>query len=291
MAQAATYTGASAVLRAFWHKVTTVFGNWSEHKTTELSAALAYYSLFSIAPLLIIGIAVAGQLFGEAAARGEVVKQIRQYVGDDSAEAVQTMLANFRKNPTTPWAAIGGIAMLLYGGMNIFTQVRASLNRIWGAPTQTQTFWLSMIKDYLLAGAMLLVTCAFLLVLIGASTALPILRNYLGASSGRAWFWRGIDFAVSTFLLMQLFAFAYRFMSDCKVRYRDVWGGALITAILFTPGKMALGIYVGYSGMASGYGVAGSLVVFLVWVYYSSMIFFLGAEIVRLRIAGDGARR
>ena len=268
------------------HTLKTAGSYWVEDNASQMGAALAYYSLFSLAPLLIIAIAVAGLVYGEAAARGQVVARIGDFIGPDSAAVVQTMLEGFHHGPAEgPWAALIGLGSLWYGAISIFTQLRSSLNRVWRVPAPTQRVVVGVVKDYLIAFLMVLVSSAFVLALLTASAILPVLIRWSSTVVPDShWTFPLADFAVSSCLIALMFAATYRFMSDGHVRYHQVWGGAFVAAMLFTVGKMLIGYYLANTLLASAYGAAGSLVVFLVWVYYSAQIFFFGAEIIRVEL-------
>jgi membrane protein len=259
---------------------------WVEDDAAQMGAALAYYMLFSFAPLLIMAIAVAGLVYGEDAARGRIVDLIGDFIDADSAKAVQTMLENFRQPPTNIIPAVIGIASLVYGSLGVFRQLRESLHRMWRLTRpSSQGVIREMIKSYLLAFLMALLTIIFILLLLTSSTVLTLFLHWSGQQTTQeGWTWRGGEFLLSTLLVTVLFAFTFRFMSDGRVRYRHVWPGAAVGAVLFTAGKTLIGYYLGRVHLASAYGVAGSLVVFLTWVYYSSQIFFFGAEVVRVRL-------
>lgn len=261
---------------------------WIDDQAAQMGAALAYYTLFSLAPILIIAISVAGQVFGDAAAKGQVVDKIADFIGADSAAAVQNMLENFRHPPSGIWAAALGLGTLLFGALGLFTQLRNSLNRIWRFEPAGQRLLLALLKNYLVAFLMVLVTSFFVVVLLTASTWRTILTEWSVAKGieipGGDRTWLLGDFLISTVLLTLLFAFTYRFMSEGHIKYRHILGGAIVSAMLFAAGKMLIGWYLGYTRLASAYGAAGSLVVFLVWVYYSAQIFFFGAEIIRVRL-------
>jgi len=259
---------------------------WVEDQAAQMGAALAYYTLFSLAPILIIALAIAGQAFGDSAAQGQVIARIRDFIGDESAATVQTMLENFRHLPSGVGPALLGIGSLLFGALSLFTQLRASLHRIWRLqPPPTQGLVLGTLKTYLTAFVMVQLSSIFVLLLLTASMVLVAVQlwwqEYL---PGEAWMWHSVDFLASTLLILLLFAFTFRFMSEGQVPYRHIWGGAFVSALLFCVGKVLIGWYLGYSQLGSTYGAAGSLVVFLAWVYYSAQIFFFGAEIIRVRL-------
>jgi membrane protein len=270
----------------FFKRLKTASTYWVDDQASQMGAALAYYMLFSLAPLLIIALAVAGQAFGEDAARSHVLDRVHEFFGEEGAYTVQTMLDNFSKVPAGMAPAVVALVALLFGALNVFTQLRASLHRIWRieAPP-TQGLILGMVKNYLLAFLMVQVSSLFILLLLLTSTFLAALEYWAkDLLPGAAWMWQGGDFVASTLLITLLFAFTFRFMSDGQVRYKQLWGGAFTGALLFCVGKLLIGWYLGYSRLGSAYGAAGSLVVFLVWVYYSAQIFFFGAEVVRTEL-------
>lgn len=258
-----------------------------EDQATQMGAALAYYTLFSLAPLLIIAIAVAGQVYGEKTARDQLVDRIRESFGEESASTVKVMLENFRQLPAEPWAAVAGFVTLWYGAMGVFTQLRSSLNRIWRMPPAQHSFVVWILKDYLLAFVMVLVSSIFVLALLTASTILHAAWDWWSKQVNMgSWAWPTVDFLASAFLITLLFAFTYRFMSDGRVTYKQVLSGAIVSAMLFALGKLGISFYLSHAFLASAYGAAGSLVVFLVWVYYSAQMFFFGAEIIRAQWQG-----
>lgn len=267
------------------HTVKTAGYYFVEDGASQMGAAVAYYSLFSIAPLLIIAIAVAGLAFGEEEARARVVSQISGVMGKEGTYAVEVMLKNFRQPPDNPWAAVVGLASLWYGAISVFTQLRVSLCRIWRVQPASQHVVVGFIKDYLLAFLMVLVSNVFVLLLLAASTVLSVLLAWWTRLVPQGqWLMPVADFGVSSFLFGVLFAMTYRFMSEGQVGYRKTWLGAAVAAMLFAVGKMAIAYYLAHVQIASVYGAAGSLVIFLIWVYYSSQIFFFGAEIIRVRL-------
>lgn len=268
-----------------WKRLQTAATYWVEDQAAQMGAALAYYALFSLAPLLIIAITLVGQACGTEAARAEILHWVRESTSDEGAAAVQTLLDHQRHLPEGPGAWLLGIATLCFGAVSVFTHLRACLHRIWRLPRPTaQHVVVGFVRTYLFAILMVLLTCVFFLVLLVASTALTLLREENPAwlpADHLVWL---VDFVTSGLLLLVLFAFTYRFLSDGAVRYRYVWGGALVSAGLFTVGKMAVGFYLARSEVPAGFGAAGSLVVLLIWVYYSAQIFFFGAEVIRVRL-------
>lgn len=258
---------------------------WSDDNAPSMGAALAYYTLFSIAPLLLIVIAVAGLVFGEQAARGEVMDQLSGLVGIQGAMAVEDLLKRVNRPEEGGWAAVIGTVVLLIGATSVFAELQNSLNRIWKAPTvRSGPFWhglLTLARKRLLSLGLILGLGFLSMVSMVASAAL--------AAASKWWTgWLGEEFVLlaqilngtlAYGLITVMFAVIYKWVPDVPVRWRDVWVGALITSALFSLGKMLIGLYIGRSGISSAYGAAASLVVMMLWVYYSTQVFLMGAEL------------
>jgi membrane protein len=264
---------------------------WMEDKVPRLGAALAYYSALSIAPLAVIAIAIAGLVYGEEAARGHLLDEIRSLVGAQGAEAIQTMIAHSRKPGSGVLASILGVATLLAGASGVVGQLQDALNTIWEvAPKPGRGVW-GFLKDRSLSLAMVLGLGFLLLVSLVISTVLTALTTSLGGLlPGAASAMEAVNFVATMAVVALLFALIFKLLPDAEVAWRDVWIGAALTALLFAVGKFLLGLYLGHSGIASTYGAAGSLVVLLVWVYYSSQIVFLGAEFTKAYANRFGSR-
>ena len=255
---------------------------WAEDQAAQMGAALAYYTLFSFAPLLMIAISVIGTLYGEAETRERLVVELRKVVDDDTAETAKGMLENLAGKHAKASLSIIGILSLLFGVTGMFTSLRTSLHRIWRLKPREEGFFVGLARTYLLSLIMVFVTCTFLIVLLLVSAAMPMLNpSWQAMLPGIRWSGPLLDFFVSVLLLTLLFLFTYRFMSDGRLRYSRLVAGAFTSAILFTFGKMGIGYYLAYVNLASAFGAAGSLVVFLAWIYYSAQIVFFGAEVVR----------
>jgi membrane protein len=253
---------------------------WIEDKPFQLAAALSYYTLFSLAPLLVIIIAIAGFAFGKEAAENQIVETIQGMVGRESAEAVQEMIQNTSNKPETGMiATLLGIIILMVGAAGVVGQLQTSLNTIWGVELKPgQGIW-GLIRQRFTSFAMILGIGFLLLVSLVISAVLSSLTQLLGTFLGEtALVAHGLDFLVSFTFVSALFAMIYKFLPDVQVNWQDVWIGAAITSFLFTIGKFLIGFYLGTSGVSSIYGAAASLITILLWVYYSSLIFFLGAE-------------
>ena len=277
--------------RAFWELLRDTARAWTEDKVPRLGAALAFYSILSIAPLLIIAIAVAAVAFGERAAKGELVGQIEKMVGAEGAKAIQDMLANAHKPGSGLIATILGVATLLAAASGVFGQLQDALNTIWEVRPKPGRGLLAGIKDRLLPFLMVLATGALLLVSLALSTAVSAtLALATKLTPGLAPLLQLGDVLVSAVVVTLLFAMIFKLLPDAKVAWRDVWVGASLTTVLFLIGKAAIGIYLGRGSYGSAYGAAGSLVVLLVWTYYSSQILFFGAEFTKTYADRHGSR-
>lgn len=256
------------------------FWEWFDDNVQRHGAALAYYTVFSLAPLLIIAIAIAGLAFGQEAAQGQIMDQIKSLLGVEGAKAVQTMIENAREPGAGIVATIFGIIMLVFGATGAFAQLQESLNAIWGVAPKPGRGILGVVKDRFMSFAMVVGIGFLLLVSLLLSAALAALGKFfshlLPVPEGVL---HALNFLLSFLVITLLFAMMYKVLPDVKIVWRDVWIGAAMTALLFTLGKFLIGLYLGKSGVASAYGAAGSLVLILLWVYYSSQILLFGAEL------------
>jgi membrane protein len=262
--------------------VTTAVSNWFEHNAPRLGASVAFYTLLSLAPLLVIVIAIAGAFFGKEAAQGQLVWQIQDLIGRDGAEMVQTLLKGAQKPAAGTVATIFGLLTLFYGAGTVVAELRDALNIIWCAPSSNKTGLRSIVKllkDRTIAFTFVMGIGFLLLVSLAVNAALSALGERFNALLPMpAWVFKALDFAVTYVAIAILFAMIYKWLPNLHIEWRDVILGALLTSLLFGFGKYLIGIYLGTAGIASTYGAAGSLVVVLIWVYYSAQIFFLGAE-------------
>jgi membrane protein len=266
---------------------------WSEDYAPSMGAALAYYTLFSIAPLLLIVIGVAGLVFGDDAARGEIFGQLTELMGPEGAAAVERLLANAEKPEGGAIATAIGFAMLLIGATTVFGELQNALDRIWRAPARkTASGWWNLLRSRLLSFGMILGIAFLLMVSLVASAALAAVSKFWSdAIAGWTVLVHALDLALSFGIVTVLFALIYKLIPRVAVRWRDVWTGAAVTAALFAIGKFLIGLYLGRSSVASAFGAAGSVVVMMVWVYYSAQIFLLGAEFTWVYAHTYGSRR
>jgi membrane protein len=260
---------------------------WRRDQASLMAAALAYYTVFSLAPLLIIVIAIAGAVFGEQAAKGELVTQIQGAIGKEAAQFIQTAIENASQlNPTRGLIpTLINIAVLFFGASVIFGQLQTSLNRIWDVQPKPGNSILHFLRKRFLSFSMVLVVAFLLLVSLVISTLLVILGNYFrDLIPGFTYLWQFLNFLISFGIVTLLFAMIFKILPDAKIAWKDVWMGAAITAVLFDIGKSLLGFYLGHTTFASVYGAAGSLAIILTWVFYSAQILFLGAEFTQVYV-------
>jgi membrane protein len=265
---------------------------WMEDQAPTLGAALAYYTVFSLAPLLIISISIAGLVFGREAAQGQIFDQLRGLLGDESGRAMQTMVQNASAEPATGLVAtLVGFATLLFGASGVFGQLQTSLNTIWGVQPKPGRGVLGIIRDRVLSFGLILAVGFLLLVSLLLTAAIAFVGHRFGEMvPGMEALAQILNAIFSLVVITLLFAMIFKFLPDARIAWHDVWIGALITAALFTVGKFALGLYIGKSGVGSSYGAAGSLIVLLLWVYYSSQIVFFGAEFTQVYANRFGSR-
>lgn len=265
------------------------FDDWMDDNAPRLSAALAYYSIFSIAPLLVITIGLAGLFFGHEAASGQLYGELKGYVGAQAAEALQSMVRSAAKPAQGVWATVMGFLTLMLGASGVFGQLKDALNIIWKVRQKQGADIMDFLQGKLLNFGMVLVIGFLLLVSLLLSTALAALNKFFEhAFTLPTVVWSALAFAISLGMATTLFAMIFKVLPDARIRWRDVWVGALITGLLFEVGKTALGWYLGRESTASAYGAAGSVVLLLLWVYYTSCILFFGAEFTRVHSSSVG---
>jgi membrane protein len=277
--------------RAALNLGTEAASKWSADRAPRLGAALAYYTVFSLAPLLVIVIAIAGFVFGQEAAQGYIVQQIGALVGERSARAIQDMVENARQPTTGILATIIAVVTLLLGASGVFGQLQDALNTIWEVKAKPGRGFMGLLRDRFLSFVAVLGTGFLLLVSLVLSAALAALGKVLsGMLPAPESVLQGLNFIVSIAVITVMFGMIFKFLPDATIRWNDVWIGAAVTALLFTLGKFAIGLYLGKSNVASVYGAAGSLVILLVWVYYSSQILLFGAEFTAVYANRYGSR-
>ena len=261
------------------------FEEWKEDDALQLGAALAYYTIFSLAPLLLIVIAVAGLVWGREAAEGQIYTQFDNLLGAEGAAALQTMVGNAAKqgDKSGILATVIAAVTVLFGATGVFAQLQSALNKIWNVEPRPDRGIMGFIMTRIASFGMILGIGFLLLVSLVVSAGLAAVNSYMsGLIPGAESVFQVIHVVIAFGVVTLLFAMIYRFLPDVKIAWRDVWIGAAITALLFTIGKFLIGLYLGHSSAASVFGAAGSLVVVLLWIYYSTQILFFGAELTQV---------
>ena len=269
-----------SILSRTWSLIKAAVSSWIDDFAPSMGAALSYYTVFSLAPMLLIVIGVAGLVFGADAARGEIVNQLRGMMGEQGAVAVEELLKSASDPGKGILATIIGFVTLLIGATAVFAELQSALDRIWRtpAPPNENGIW-GIIRTRFLSFGLILGLGFLMIVSLVLSAALAAMGTWFGGLVGDWEFiLQAVNFIVSFGVVTVVFAAIYKFMPHAKIAWPNVWVGAIVTALLFTIGKFLISLYIGKSGVASGFGAAGSFAVLLVWVYYSAQIFLLGAE-------------
>jgi membrane protein len=254
------------------------------HKGLRLSAALSFYSIFSIGPLLIIALAVSGFVFGDEAVRGQLEYQLQDLMGSKSAEMVEELVASYAQRSQRSSMAAVGLAILVFGATGVFGQLKDALNTIWEVKPVPDRFLMTFLKKRLLSFSMVLVVGFLLLVSMLLTTVLQAFSSAVGELLPLSpVVWQGASAVVSFVVVALLFASIFKILPDVETRWADVWLGALVTAALFAVGKFVIGFYLGREETASAYGAASALVMVLIWVYFASTILLYGAEFTKVR--------
>jgi len=266
----------------------TAIDQWFRHRSARLGAALAYYSVFSMGPLLLIVTSVAGLFFGAGAARGSLTAQFRSLLGETGGKALEAMLAGASSEQSGRLAAITGVVLLLVAALGVVVQLKDAMNTIWNVeePKEAGLWW--YLRTYLISFAGVLGLGFLLAVSLVVSAGLGALSSWSGSAAAIG---EAINFVVSLAILSVLFAMLFKWFPDTEIAWRDVLPGAIATAVLFNVGKFAIGWYIGTQGLEPTYGAAASIVVLLVWVYYAAQIVLFGAEVTHAYAAEGGSRR
>jgi membrane protein len=277
-------------VRDAWATVKETASDWSDDNASRLAAALAYYSLLSLAPLLVIVIAVAGLFYGPDAARGKIAGELGAVVGGEAALGIQSVAASARSQTGGVISTIVGVVTLFVGASGVFGELQSSLNTIWEVKPKPGRGVLGQLKDRFLSFTMVLGVAFLLLVSLVLSALLSALgTSVAGALPGGEGIWQVVTFLATFSLVTTLFALIFKYVPDARIQWRDVWLGAAVTALLFTIGKFLLGLYLGKAAPGSSYGAAGSIIALVVWVYYAAQILFLGAEFTQVQARRQGA--
>lgn len=272
----------NARIKSLYDTAYSVVMVWTNANAATMGAAVAFYTIFAIAPVFILVMALAGVVFGRQAAQGEVFEEVSKLIGDKGAQSVHSILAAANQPKATLLATIVGFATLFIGASSVFIQLQQALNAIWNV--RVKSSGIRLFFKYRLVSFLALLGIGFiLLVSLIVSAALSAIGKWVsGIVPMQFIIWKIIDFGASLAVITLLFAMIFKMLPDVRIAWRDVWVGSLITALLFTVGKFFLGVYLGRSSLSSAYGAAGSFVVVLLWVYYSAQILLFGAAIVRV---------
>jgi membrane protein len=270
-------------LRTTWTIVRETVNDWLADNATRLSAALAFYTILSVAPLLVIVIAIAGWVFGTEAATRHLEEQARGFIGSAGADVLKTTVEHAKRPSEGIIATVIGVATLLFGASGVFGELQGAMNTVWNVkPKPGRGIW-SKLRDRFVSFGMVLAVGFLLLVSLVVTSILTAIGGYLsGLVPGLPVLMHVANFLLSIAVVTVLFALIFKFLPDAEISWRDVWFGALVTAGLFTLGKYLIGLYLGHAGVATPFGAAGSLVAFVVWVYYSGLIVFFGAELTKV---------
>lgn len=278
-------------MKSVWDLLRSAFGRWNDINAPRLGAALAFYTMLSIAPLLVLSIAMAGLVFGAPAAQSDVITQVQDVIGSEAGKALQNLLLDASKLSTGISAAALGIVMLLFGASGVFGELRDSLNLVWGVKNTSSGGLKGMIKYRFFSFAMVLGIGFLLLVSLVLTAAIAAAGKFVGGLLPIPEVVLHLANILFSFLAVTvLFALLYKVVPDIHIEWRDVWIGAAFTSLLFAVGKFGIGLYLGKASVGSAYGAAGSLVVFMVWVYYSAQIFFIGAAFTHAFSERHGSR-
>jgi len=279
------------MFKKIWRFTQEVFNNFMQDNSFQLGAALAYYTVFSFAPVIIIVIALASLFFGEAAVEGQIYEQLRGLLGEDTAQGVQQLIENAYSTGNSWVATLVSLATLIFGATGIFYVLKSALNQIWGLKPKPKNGFLNLLFDRLLSFSMVLSVGFLLLISLVWESFVTILYDQLAAyfSETATLLTQIANVVFSLLLTSALFGLIFKMLPDAKIRWKDVGVGAVFTALLFALGKFAIGLYLGNSNVGNTFGAAGSVVILMIWVYYSSQILFLGAEFTYVYAKWRGA--
>jgi membrane protein len=256
---------------------------WFADNAPRFGAALAFYTLFSLAPVLIVTVSVAGAVFGNKAAQGEVIRQFQGLMGTQGATAIETILKSINRPALGTFATALGLFAILIGASGAFNELQDALNTIWRVDNKTDNFWMVTIRQRFLSLGLVLATGFVLLTSLVVNAALSAAESYINNVVPKSViFLESINFVFSFCIITFLFALIFKFIPDTPIPWRDVWMGAAVASILFTVGKVIIGFYLSHSALTSAYGAAASLVIFLIWIYYSAQILLFGAELTHV---------
>ena len=280
-----------AKLKNLWALLKQTQKEWSEDNATRLAAALAYYTLLSVAPMLVLAISVVGLVFGPDAARGQVAGELAAVVGPEAGKGVETVIQHANSPSGGTIASIVSIVVLLFGASGVFGELQSSLNTIWEVAPKPGRGFMGFLRQRFFSFTMVMGVAFLLLVSLLLSAGLSAAGEFFEHSlPGGEALWYVLNLVISVGVITVLFALLFKVVPDAKVAWRDVWIGAGFTALLFTIGKFALGLYLGRASVASPFGAAGSVIVLVIWVYYAAEILFMGAEFTQVYARSRGSK-
>lgn len=278
-------------LKGIWEVLKASFAGFNDHKVTKLSGSLAYYTVFSMAPLMVVIIALCGLFLGVDAARGEVYGQLKGFLGSETALQLQSLIEKASLSGKSKLAFIIGIVTLLVGATTVFADIQDSINMIWGLKPKPKRGWLKMLQNRFLSFSVIISLGFLLLVSLAVTAVLDGFSNRLQARFDNisVVFFYILNTVVTLVVISLIFGVIFKVLPDARIKWRDVISGALVTAFLFMVGKFAISLYIGQSDVGGTYGAAGSLVVVLLWTYYSSIILYFGAEFTKAYAVAYGS--
>lgn len=282
----------NSALREVWETIKETGSDWSNDNASRLAAALAFYAVLALAPLLMIAVAVAGFFLGTDAARDKVAAELGGIVGGDAAESVHAVAVASAESPTKGvFGTIVGIVALFFGASGVFYELQSSLNTVWEVkPKPGGGIW-SEVRNRFFSFTMVLSVAFLLLVSLVLTSLLSAAGTFFSELlPGGETLWQVMNFCISGAIVAGLFAMIFKYIPDATISWRDVWLGGVVTAVLFTIGKFAIGVYFGKAAVGSAYGAAGSIIALVVWVYYAAQIFLLGAEFTQVQARRSGRR-
>ncbi len=270
-------------------RIKATYTEWKDDDAQTWAASVAYYAVFSLAPLMILALAIAGFVAGKEAARGELTQQMSGMVGAQGAPVIQSAIANAGTSGGGVLATIFSSVILIIGATKVFSELQTALNRIWDVRVDPDAGWKGVARKRITGFIMVFAVGILLLAAVGLSTFLTGIQQYLGNVFAGAWFWELINAFGSFAIIWLVFALMFKYVPDVEIEWSDVWFGAFITAVLFVIGKFLMGLYLSQGSFGSAYGAASSLLAVLAWVYYSSQIFFFGAEYTQVHARREGS--
>lgn len=269
--------------KLLWSSLKESFSGFSDHKVTKLSASLAYYTTFSLGPLMIVIIFIAGRFFGEEAVQGQIYDQMKSFIGSNAAEQIQTIIKNAAISNKSGMAAIIGVITLLIGATTVFGEIQDSINSIWGVKAKPKAGIMKLVMTRLLSFGMIASLGFLLLVSLAVTAMVEAIGNRLKEifPDVAVVLLYIVNLIITLGVITALFAIIFKVLPDIKIKWKAIWPGAIATAILFMIGKFLISVYIAKSNIGSTYGTAGSMVILIVWVYYSAMILYFGAEFTK----------